>query len=473
MGAEAKQLDRALAALRGVLGPDGVLAGTAATNEIERRSLNPVRFIDPVAPNPEDGASLRYLVRPRNTEECRLAVATLTAAGCDPNPIAGLTTFWEPPASGSGVGVDTLELKELFRIDPLERIAYCGAGITVREVDRLARREGLCLVAYPDSDGSQSVGSMAAVACTTGLGGGRIEPVEQVVGLTIVTRDAAVLKTGAAWRLGRGGAAHGMPDPAGIFLGAQGRFGVIAEVVLKLWPAPFLAARTWSRPWLAAGELATGLRLARQGLDLGAVDSLRLETVAAGDAPPDATEWFVRCWGPDSAATADERCAAVARILEARDARRWVESAAARRGDLPDYDERFSVPPGEHHARTGRDGFLGVEVNVNWGDQLDSALRLFAELFENLAACGLGHRRLGIYPGAHVVSIGVQCMLSGGAATATTVCDALAGCVASLTALGAVPYRAGRLWQRSMERLEVDDPACAVVRRAGLAEGAS
>ena len=64
---------------------------------------------------------------------------------------------------------------------------------------------------------------MAAVACTSGLGMGRLSPVEQIVGLTIVTREATVLKTGASWRLGRGGIAHGMPDPIGMFLGSQGR----------------------------------------------------------------------------------------------------------------------------------------------------------------------------------------------------------------------------------------------------------
>ena len=118
------------------------------------------------------------------------------------------------------------------------------------------------------------------------------------------------------------------------------------------------------------------LRRARQCMDQGTVDSLRLETVCAGRVQPNATEWFVRCWAPESAASADQRCAAVAQSLDARDARGWVESAAGRRGDLPDHDERYSLPPGTHHARTGREGFLGIEVNVNWGDQLDSALRV-------------------------------------------------------------------------------------------------
>lgn len=461
MGDAPNDLSTAVGALRRTLGEDRVLAGGAATEEIRQRSLNP-----------DEGIAPRYLVRPRNTRECRTAVESLAAAGCLPNAIGGLTTFWEPHAPGESVAIDTLAMREPFRVDPAERIGYCGAGVTVYELDRAARAHALCLVAYPDSDGSQSVGSMAAVACTTGLGMGRLEPVEQISGLTVVTRDATVVRTGAAWRLGGGGATYGTPDPTGIFLGSQGRFGIITAVVLKLLPAPFLAARTWQQPWSSAAEIATGLRRARHSLDVGCVDSIRLEAVGAGRERVGSIEWFVRCWAPDAAHAADQRCAAVALDLGGREPRGWVESERARRGELPEYDERFSVPPGEHRNRTGRDGFLGIEVTVNWGDQLDASLSLFAELFETLASLGPGHRRLGIYPGAHVVSIGVQAMLAGGSASAGDVRKAMARYVEPLTALGAVPYRPGRLWRESIDRRQVDDAAAAIVRRAG-SEGQS
>src|SRR5690606_36891618 len=149
--------------------------------------------------------------------------------------------------------------------------------VSVRDADCLARAQGLCLVAYPDSDGPQSLGSMAAVACTTGLGMGRVEPVEQISVLTMVPHDAAVVRTGSAWRRGRGGPLYGSPDPTGIFLGLQGRFGIVTEVVLKLWPAPFLAARSWPSTWRSACDLAAALRHARCCFDQGYVDSLRLE----------------------------------------------------------------------------------------------------------------------------------------------------------------------------------------------------
>lgn len=457
MDAGASQLDRVVARLRGELEGDRILDGLLATEEIQQRTLNPG---DAVAP--------QLLLRPQNTEECRTIVAALASIGCYPNPIASLTTFWEPHPAGSDVGVDTLGLRTLGRVDPRERVGYFGAGITVREVDRLARTHGLCLVAYPDSDGSASVGSMAAVACTTGLGLGRMQPVEQIVGLTIVTRDATVVRTGASWRRGCGGIAHGTPDPAGMFLGSQGRFGIITEVVLTLMPAPFLAARSWYRPWSPPNALASHLRRARQRMDHGIVDSLRLETVSTGGELPSAIEWFVRCWAPESAALADKRCAAVARSLEARDARCWLESPAARRGDLPDHDERYALPPGTHHARTGREGFLGIEVTVNWGDQLDSALALFADLFGVLGTLRLGHRRLGIYPGPHAVSIGVQAMLAGGEATPAAVRAAMTRLVEPLSALGVIPYRPGRLWKETVDRQEAADPAAAIIRRAGL-----
>lgn len=435
------------------LGADRVLTASPAADEMQRRSLNPA------------GPAPQYLVRPRSTEECRIAVEALAARGCAPDPIASLTTFWEPHPAGVEVGLDTLDLRTPCRIDAGERIGYFGAGITVREVDRLARAEGLCLVAYPDSDGGATVGSLAAVGCTTGLGIGRMQPVEQIAGLTVVTRDAAVVRTGAAWRRGRGGMRQGLPDPTGLFLGSQGRSGVITEVVLALWPAPFLAASWWASPWSAPDELARQLRRSRSCLDRGTIDSLRLETVCSGRDQPTATEWFVRCWSPGSTAAAAAECDAAARALSAADVRRWQESPTGRRGMLPDHDQRYSVPPGAHHERTGREGFLGIEVTVNWGEQLDQALPVFTQLFAALAALGLAHRRLGIYPSAHAVAIGVQAMVSGGEATGDVVRSALGEVVPVLNALGAVPYRPGRMWDEAAVR---DDPAAALIARTGL-----
>jgi len=458
MAARASGWERALARLRETLGRDRVLEGPSAADEIRRRSLNPA----------SDGAP-DVLVRPETTDECRTAVELVASEGLAPHPVGALTTFWEPHPRDVAVAVDTIGLRTPARVDAAERIGYFGAGTSVREVDRLARAQGLCLVAYPDSDGSTSVGSLAAVGCTTGLGLGRVQPVEQIVGLTVVTTDATVLRTGASWRRGRGGLRHGTPDPTGIFLASQGRLGIITEVILTLAPAPFLAARIWAEPWRGAAPLADGLRRARLRLDDGTVDSLRIEAGAAGNATPTASEWFARCWAADSADSADRRAAAVAEDLGGRAARRWVESAAARRGELPDHDERYSLPPGTHHARTGRGGFLGVEVTVNWGDQLEPALGTLAALFDALGTLRPGQRRLGIYPGPHAVSIGVQVMLSGGEATADAVREMLAGVVDPLSALGAVPYRPGRVWSADVDRQERADPAAALVRRAGLA----
>lgn len=464
MSARPSEWERALDRVRATLGDDRMLEGSRAAEEIRRRSLNP-----------SDERATSCLVRPRSTEECRIAIAALAEVGCRPRPIGALTTFWEPQSLDVEVGLDTLDLRAPARVDVAERIGVFGAGWTVREVDRMARAQGLCLVAYPDSDGSASVGSMAAVACTSGLGMARLAPVEQIVGLTIVTPDATVVKTGASWRLGHGGIADGIPDPTGMFLGAQGRFGVITEVVLALTPAPWLAARSWVEPWRPADGLAEALHRAREEIDRGIVDSLRLETVAGGGpiaprprARPTTMEWFARCWSPESAAIASEHAAAVATRLGARDPRAWVESAAGRRGEPPDHDTRYSLPPGSHHARTGQAGFLGIEVNVSWGAQLDAALGMFAALFRTLGALPLGHLRLGVYLAPHTVSIGAHAMLSGGTATADAVRAAIAPFVEPLAALGALPYRAGRSWQAITDRRESSDPACALMRRAGL-----
>ncbi|MFN8641277.1 MAG: hypothetical protein U0802_06320 [Candidatus Binatia bacterium] len=188
--------------------------------------------------------------------------------------------------------------------------------------------------------------------------------------------------------------------------------------------------------------------------------------MAAGREPPRGSEWFLRCWAPDAQ---DAAAAAPARRRHsncAREARTWIESAAARAGERPDDDLRYSVLPGSPLARTGTAGFLGLEVTVNWGDQLEPALGALTDVFARLADVGLGHRRLGIYPGPHAVAIGVQAMLSGGETTPDAVRGIMATAVEPLSALGAVPYRPGRLWRDVMERRERADPCAALVRRA-------
>jgi hypothetical protein len=108
-------------------------------------------------------------------------------------------------------------------------------------------------------------------------------------------------------------------------------------------------------------------------------------------------------------------------------------------------------------------------VNVNWGEQLDVTLGVFADLFRELGALSLGHLRLGVYPGPHTVSIGAQAMLSGGTTAPDVVRAALAKFVEPLNATGALPYRPGRLWQAIIDRQEQSDPTCELVRRAARA----
>src|SRR5439155_19715311 len=136
MAAPQSQWDRALDRLRATLDRDRILERPLAAKEIQRRSLNPA----------SDNAP-QLLLRPQNTEECRIAVEVLGSVGCYPDPIGSLTTFWEPHPLDADVGLDTLGLRTPARVDLHERVGYFGAGTTVREVDRLARAQGLCVVA--------------------------------------------------------------------------------------------------------------------------------------------------------------------------------------------------------------------------------------------------------------------------------------------------------------------------------------
>ena len=109
----------ALHRLRGALGPDRILEGPPAMHEIQSRSLN------------QRTMCAWILLRPQKTEECRIAVEALGSIDCDPQPIAALTTFWEPYAGDYGGRHRHARIGTPARIDIRgKESAYFGAGLT-------------------------------------------------------------------------------------------------------------------------------------------------------------------------------------------------------------------------------------------------------------------------------------------------------------------------------------------------------
>ncbi len=396
-------------------------------------------------------------VRPGSSADCAAVVRVARAHATPVCPVGEATTFWDGLRVDGAIALDVTSLRAPLAIDPARRLVWAGAGCQVRAVDREARRHGLCLAAYPDTAGDTPVGTLVAVGCTAGLGLGRALPIEQVTGATIVVGTGEIVRAGAAHALG--GAPflrHGLPDLLGLVTAAEGRGALLTELGLALQPAPFavrgrVRGRAARAP--AAETLLRWIAVARRALDRGTLDTFRVELGAAGDAP--AVDWEVmfQSFSLRSAADARDEAARVGEALEALLGARValdVEGDRARAGELPEYDARFDVPPGQHRRRIAGGAFWGAEVATGWGDDLRASLDRLLSLHAELAAASPIHRRLGVYPASHSVSAGVQGLGRGEPDRVAQVVGVLEAALPDLLAAGGVPYRPGNLWRRAI-----------------------
>lgn len=111
-----------------------------------------------------------------------------------------------------------------------------GAGMTVAEAEQLANRDGRTTVLL-EHPGSGTVGGAVA----TGLSGWRrlrYGPTrDRILEVTMVSGDGRVVTSGG--RVVKNVTGYDIPKLA---TGSLGRFGIIAQVCLKLWPLPEHAA---------------------------------------------------------------------------------------------------------------------------------------------------------------------------------------------------------------------------------------
>jgi FAD/FMN-containing dehydrogenase len=385
----------------------------------------------------------RCVVRPHDTAECLLVARLAHEVGVRVVALGEASTFWQPQDVHECVVVDTRALRTPSRIDVERRFALVGAGVGVREIDRRARAEGLCVAAYPDTDGDTPIAGVLAVGSTAGLGLGRALPIELVLGATIVTADARLVRAGASHALG-GPAflAHGLPTMLGSLAGFQGAGAIVTEVALALHP---VAHQAWTR--VSVPELdPSWLDAARRALDRGVLDSLCIER--SGAPGHERVEVFARTHSLIDGELASHALVEFLADAELSTGEIGHDTPASLRGEEPDYSRRWRLASGQHVRQLQSGAFLGVEVAVSWGPELRRALALLERTFAETSTHPSMVRRLALYPSDRSVSIGVQVMVPPAAiAAAQTV---LRGPMAELLALGAVPYRPGALWAEAL-----------------------
>jgi glycolate oxidase subunit GlcD len=218
----AERLAPELAAeLRGILGPDGLIADPGRLVSYESDGLTSHRHPP------------RAVLLPRSTDQVAAALRALADAGV-PFVARGSGTGLSGgavPLHGAVV-LSTARMTRILEMDPANRRARVEAGVVNVRISKAAEPHGLYYAPDPSSQSACTIGGNVA----ENSGGPHClkygVTTNHITGLTVVLPDGGVMELGGSAGEGAG------YDLVGLFVGSEGTFGIATEVEIRLSPRP-------------------------------------------------------------------------------------------------------------------------------------------------------------------------------------------------------------------------------------------
>jgi D-lactate dehydrogenase (cytochrome) len=295
---------------------------------------------------------------PETTEE---VVAIVTACARDRVPVipfgAGTSLEGHISALHGGVCIDLSRMNRVLRVSPEDMDATVEAGVTHRQLNRRLRGTGLFFSVDPGADAS--LGGMAATRAsgTTAVRYGTMR--ENVLGLTVVLADGAVIKTGGRARKSASGY-----DLTRLFVGSEGTLGVITEVTVRLHGLPEAVSAATCPFEAIGGAVETVITTIQLGIPVARIellDEVQIDAVNrhSGLGLPVKPTLFLEFHGASERSVAEQA--------------EMVKGIAAERGGLgfqwaTDPDERARLWQARHDAYFAslalRPGSVGVTTDV-------------------------------------------------------------------------------------------------------------
>lgn len=237
------RLSDAVAALRDLLGERCSTAEAVRAQHGADESFH--------EPRPPD-----VVVYPRGTDEVAAVARICTRHALPMIPFgAGTSLEGHVHAVDGGVCIATSQMTRLLQLNQDDLDCRVEAGLTRVGLAAHLKPTGLFFPVDPGADAT--LGGMVATGAsgTTSVRYGTMRA--NVLGLTVVLADGAILRTGGRARKSSAGF-----DLTRLFVGSEGTLGIVTEVALRLHGVPeAIAAATCAFPTLEAAVEAASLTL--------------------------------------------------------------------------------------------------------------------------------------------------------------------------------------------------------------------